>query len=590
MKTLLLINRVIGIALLAYAAAVGAFAADEDLKQDVLMRSLVDELERSMSLKLEDLEQPYFVQYSVEDQTVYTIYADAGAVFRSNESHSRILSTQVRVGSYDLDNSNFSGRGGSRGRGPGGGGRRSITRTSLPIEDDYLALRHAIWLATDGNYKQAVETLTRKRASLEEKNEPDRPADFMTVDPVQVFEPKAGLQFNRKEWEARLRELSGHVQKRFLPQDMSISLIVTVQNRYLVNSEGTRMRRGNIGTVVNVDLEIQADDGERISDERSYHVRTPGDLPDTASMKAELEKMAEQLQFTLSALVLENYTGPVLFEGVAAAQMFHQLLGTGLAGSPEPAGARRRGFAGSASLDTYLGRRILPRSFQVYDHPQTDAFPNVFLAGRYQYDDEGVEAHRVALVENGTLRDMVMSRTPTKKLTETTGHGRTTGFSGSPQAQIGCLFIESNDGVSNAELKQNLLEEADAQGLDFALKITTLGSGGTGTAKDGMAFFGRSGRGPGGSLQDPLYAYKVYVDDGREELVRSCQFGQITMRSLRDIIAASETVQVFNQISPSGFAPPSSISTPSVIFEEMDLTRIEPERDKQPFLKAPAAR
>lgn len=590
MKTLHLINRVIGIVLLGYAATSESFAADEDLKQDVLMRSLVDELERSMSLKLEDLDQPYFVQYSAADQTVYTISADGGAVFRSGESRSRILNVQVRVGSYDLDNSNFTGGGGFRGRG-GGGGRRSLTRVSLPVEDDYIAIRHAIWLATDRNYKQAVETLTRKRAYLEEKNETDRPADFMKTAPVRNIEPKTGVPFDRKEWEAKLREISGHVQQRFVPQDMSLSLNVTVQNKYLVNSEGTRMRRGDIGTVLNVDMQIQAEDGERFSDERSYHVRTPGDLPDIASVKAELETMAEQLSNTLKVPVLENYTGPVLFEGVASAQMFHQLLGRGLAGSPDPIGTRRRGgFGGSANLNTYLGRRILPRSFQIYDHPQIDAFPDVFLAGRYRYDDEGVEARRVDLVENGTLRSMVMSRTPAKKLSESTGHGRTTGFGGSPGAQVGCLFIESNDSVSDAELKQNLLEEAGAQGLDFALKITSLGGGATGTAKDGMAFFGRSVRGPGGSLPDPLFAFKVYVDDGREEMVRGCQFGQITMRALRDIIAAGDTQYAFNQINPNGFAPPSSIITPSVIFEEMDLTQTEPDRDKRPFLTAPAAR
>ena len=116
---------------------------------------------------------------------------------------------------------------------------------------------------------------------------------------------------------------------------------------------------------------------------------------------------------------------------------------------------------------------------------------------------------------------------------------------------------------------------------------TTLGTGASGSAKDGMAFFGRPGRGPRGGLTKPLYAYKVYVEDGREELVRGCQFGQVTLRSLRDIIAADESQEAYNQI---GSTPPSSIIAPSVIFEELDLTKVEIERDKRPFLKAPGAR
>lgn len=569
----------------------GSFAAEPDLEEDVLMRALADELERSMSLKLEGLDGPYLIQYFAEDEVVHSIYADAGAVFRSDESHSRVLSAQVRVGSYDLDNTNLPGGGGFRGgRSRGGGGQRNLTRTSLPVEDDYLAIRHATWLATDQNYKQAVEAMSRKRAYLAERNVEERPADFTKASTVRIVEPKAAFAFERAEWESKLRELSEHMRKQFSPQDMSISMIVTVQNRYLVNSEGTRMRTGQIGTVLNVNVEIQAEDGERLSDSRSYYVPAPSDLPAVESLKSELAKMGNQLESTLKTPVLENYTGPILFEGLAAAQMFQQLLAGGLTGSPEPIGGQQRSSGGSRNLDTYVGRRILPRSFQVYDSPQTDLYSDVFLAGRYQYDDEGIESQRVDLVKDGVLQGMVMSRTPTKKFSKSTGHGRGTGIGGAPSAQIGSLHIESDDGVPLAELKQNLLEEADAQGLKFALRITALGTGATGNAKHGEAFFGRGGRGPGASLPDPLYVYKVYVEDGREELARGCQFSQITLRSLRDIIAASETVEAYNQISPTGFSPPSSIIAPSVIFEELDLTKVEIERDKKPVLKAPETR
>ena len=136
-----------------------AFAfADQVSDNDVLFKALGDELKRSMSLRLEDLDQPYFIQYAVDDSVTYRIAAGQGGLLSSDQSRSRVLHSQVRVGSYELDNSNFTGRGGA-------GGRRGLSgSTELPTDDDYMALRHAIWLATDSQFKEAVEALTQKRA------------------------------------------------------------------------------------------------------------------------------------------------------------------------------------------------------------------------------------------------------------------------------------------------------------------------------------------------------------------------------------------------------------------------------------------
>src|SRR5262245_47867067 len=100
------------------------------VSEDVVLRALEDELQRSMTLRLEDLAPPYFVQHAVEDTTVYRISAAYGALLISDQDHSRDLHAQVRVGNYELDNSNFSGR-----------GRRDLGGSAdLPTDDDYLAL------------------------------------------------------------------------------------------------------------------------------------------------------------------------------------------------------------------------------------------------------------------------------------------------------------------------------------------------------------------------------------------------------------------------------------------------------------------
>src|SRR5690349_5922706 len=81
-------------------------SADEVPKDDIVFRALGSELKRSMTLHLEDLDKPYFIQYAIEDNVTYRVSATYGAIVRSTQDHSRVLHSQVRVGSYELDNSN----------------------------------------------------------------------------------------------------------------------------------------------------------------------------------------------------------------------------------------------------------------------------------------------------------------------------------------------------------------------------------------------------------------------------------------------------------------------------------------------------
>ena len=102
--------------------------ADQVPADDIVFKALGDELKRSMTLHLEDLEKPYFIQYTVEDSVTYHVSATYGSILRSGQDHSRVLHSQVRVGSYELDNSNFSNP-------RGGGGRRSLALTvELPLK------------------------------------------------------------------------------------------------------------------------------------------------------------------------------------------------------------------------------------------------------------------------------------------------------------------------------------------------------------------------------------------------------------------------------------------------------------------------
>ncbi len=380
--------------------------SDAAVSDDVVLKALVDELGRSMTLQLEELKSPYFVEYSVTDRSQHRFEATCGAIVSSDASKSKRLATSVRVGYYDLDNTNFAGGGGGGGfsgrRGGGGGGMGAGGMASLPIEDSYTAIRQATWLTTDSAYKNAVETLARKQAYMEgqQQDEP-RPNDFARAEPVVSIDPKIELAIDVPMWDERLRAVSARFLAHPHVLDSQVTLTASADNQYLVNSEGSRVRKAQTAVVLAISAQAQAADGAPLVEIVTRYAASPDELPGESDLLAIVDEMAGRLDGRLSAPVLDQYMGPVLFEDAAAPQLFEAMLGAGITGRPEPVGGGRRRVAGVESLDRYVGKRILPSGFQVFDDPSIDRAGGQFLAGHYEIDDEGVAAQRVNVVVDG---------------------------------------------------------------------------------------------------------------------------------------------------------------------------------------------
>jgi len=582
------------VAALLLAPVVPLRAAEAETLPDSqeLLRALVDELARSRSLQMEDLEKPYFIQFSVDDSISYQMAAAYGDLTSSERDRSRDFRCNTRVGSNELDNTNFSGdRGGFAAFFGGGSGGR---RASLPLDDDYQAIRQAIWWAVDQDYKDAVETLTKKRAYMKDKNLQDRPHDFAKASVVEHLEPTASLEFDRSAWEQKLRRISARFKKHPQIQDSNVRLFATVGNNYVVNTEGTRLRTADTGVLLIVTAELQAEDGMKVTDGRKYYGPTPQDLPPVEQIEADIDEMVVSMTRVAAAPVLERYTGPVLFDGEAAGQMFRTLIAEGIAGQVDPVGTQRSRQTGAGSLEKKLGQRVLPRTMQVHDDPTVRQVGGTHLLGHYRYDAEGVLAERVNLVVDGVLKNMVMSRAPTRELTGTNGHGRRAAGGGDISAAIGCLFIEDQEGLSDEELKARLIEAAREEGLEYGLRIGSVRSTGIGSTQSDLfaMFFRMQRRGGQQNVGDPIYACKVYVEDGREEPVRGCEFGQMKVRDLKHILAAGRTPAVYNYvgIGLGGATPATSIVAPGVLFEELELSEIRQEHDKRPILTTPLKR
>jgi TldD protein len=569
-------HQLILVAGLLFGRAFLAFSAETP--ENTVLKAIDDELARSMTLRLEGLDPPYFIQYEVADSTTHRVSASYGALLRSDQTRSRTLLSQLRVGSDALDNSNF------------GGGRSGLgASTSLPTDDDYRAIRHAIWRATDSQFKDALEILTRKRAYLKDRNLEDRPPDFAKAAPTVAVKDRANLSFDRAVWEEYVRRISVRARDFTHIQNAEVDLVTGLANRYLINSEGSRLRDGQTETLLRITLEGQGEDGQWLSDHLSYFAPAPEQLPPANEVLTDLNRLGDRLGRAIRAPVLDDYAGPVLFDGLAATQLFRQLLGSGIIGQPDPVGSPRRSAQGGDDFDNRVGKRILPQTFQIYDDPRTAKYENSFLAGHYLIDDEGVSAQRVNIVVDGKLEGMVMSRTPTRRFAQSNGHGRR-GGTDTPRSALGCLYVESTKSLNPEDLKKELLAAADGEGLKFGLRVTGLQSrtGGVGRGGGPAGRFRRGGGGAARVVGDPIYVFKVYVADGHEEPVRGCEFTSLDVQSLRKILAAGKVRTVQNNVI--GATPSSSIIAPAVLVGEVELSRIKLEGERKPILDGPLIR
>ena len=534
---------------------------------DPVMRAMTDELQRSVSeLQFKDLEKPYFIQYIVLDQDQYRSSATFGALTASNQSQSRYIQAQVRVGDYNFDNSEFVTGGNFQGPPPSG------VVASTIIENDYDRLRHALWLVTDAAYKQSVEQLARKRAFVENKVRGEQIPDFSQESAVtDLTARRAPMKIDQARWEKQLREWSAIFKQFPEIQQSSVVLQATLTQRYLVNSEGTRTLQPSLLVFVEVEAGTEAPDGMRLRHWIPFNATSLDELPPAQAISDSIRRMAADLTALRAAPVLEaDYSGPVLFTGQASAEMFARVLAPNLSGQRLPLTDREQQGSGTRSeLADRMNRPVLPAFLSVVDDPTEQRMGSQELMGHYKVDDQGVPARRVSLIEQGVLKTFLMSRRPSKNMPQSNGHGRS-GIPGREIAQIGNLFIQTSQGKSYDNLKQELIAMCKTEKLDYGILIKALIT---------------DTRTPIGV---PLLIYKVYVDDGREELVRGAFATGVPIRSLRQIDAVGNDSFVVNRLTGGGDLPtPTSIVAPSVLLEEMELKRPTGTQQKPSLLTHP---
>jgi TldD protein len=522
-----------------------------------------EELDRNFStLKTKADPAPYFLSYEVTEEEYHGVSATLGAIAGNTHEKSRRLDVCVRVGSPKLDNYH-------RVRGE----RTQFTSGALiTFEDQPPSIKHRIWLETDRAYRLAAERLIKIRTNAEVKvAEEDGSGDFSQEEPVVRLETVPHARFAAVEWAARVRKLSGRFSD--YPGILTSSVSVTYQDetKYFVSSEGSRLRYGRGFARVAVSAQAKATDGTDLATAETFEATDPAGLPRDEVIAAGVERVARDLEALLIAPEAQPFAGPAIFSGRAAGVFFHEIFGHRVEGH------RQKDEEEGQTFTKSVGGKVLPDFLSVVFDPTRKKVGNVELSGSYAFDDEGIAARPVTVVENGVLKAFLMSRSPIRGFDHSNGHGRR-----QPGLEVvsrqSNLLVESARAVPESRLREMLVEEIKRQNKPYGLYFRDVTGGFTTTARQGLQAF----------KVIPIVVYKVYPDGRPDELIRGADIVGTPLASFAKILATSDRPEVFNGYcgAESGRVPVSAVS-PALLVSEIEIEKKNKSQDRPPILPFP---
>jgi len=387
----------------------------------------------------------------------------------------------------------------------------------------------------------------------------DQPVDDFARAPVlQSIGPLAKLEDSPEHWRKLLESVTGLYRKYPDIQSVEASVRFTAVNEYFVNSEGTVTRQGHTTYALTLSGSAQAPDGMRLERSPYYMVGKPQELPSDAEISADAAKMLDTIMRLRQApIVEEEYRGPVVFYADAADDVFAGLVGSNVLGrKPQPGRPART----TGQYATSFKSKVLPDFLTVVDDPTMKEFQGHSLVGSYDVDSEGVKAAPVTVIDKGQLINYLVGREPIRDFPESNGHARAA-FGAGPLPSTANLVVRAEKSSSLEELKKQMIEMCRNQGRPYGYYVETLGPG-----------------------MSPRLLYRIWEKDGHEELVRGAVFNELDVRTLRNNLAAAGNDPLVSN-RPGGL--PSSVISPSILFDELEVKRADTSKDKLPEYPPP---
>ena len=586
----------------AAAKLVAPQAPIPESESDQTLRAMHDEMERSRTrLQLPGVDKPFYIEYRLLDIDVRSVTSSFGALIASNDTRNRFMSIDVRVGDYHLDSSNFVSEDGFQGF--------LGTTGEVGIDRDYNSLRQDLWLSTDQAYKQAVTQMSLKQSFLRSLTKPPEIDDFSQTTPIVKIDPRIEPDWTTRNWEEESRQASAALLKFPQLNATRVNYYLVYFTYYLMNTEGTTIRTSRHLAAIEAALDTTAGDGMPLHNFYAVYVSKPGELPDPATVGQSLAQASTQLMTLRQSPIVSDFTGPVLFQGAASGALLAQALAPSLSGARPPLSTMpafdemMQRMGGRSEWSGRVGSRVLPATMSLIDDPTLKEFNGAALLGNYDIDDEGVKAQRVVIVENGTLKNLLMSRRPGPEFQASNGHARSALLSDTRPLSSN-LMLQATGGLNSADLKKKFLDACHDDGHEWCLEIKSMDNPALSSIRqeDFSDFIGAVAGGVASGERIPLVMYRVYVADGREEMVRGGHIEGLQLRSLRNIPAYGDDENVFPymQNPTGGFAGtalgafgsaqggiPSTIVAPSLLLDEVEVRGFHGEPRRLPLVDAP---
>ena len=551
----------IAVAACGFLAVAGAAQAPTP----AVLVAMKEELDRSMAAMSSGDPAAYFISSTVADRQYSEVSGSNGALLTSTETRARWLEVQTRVGTYQLDDTHKLADRQPSWTSPG---------TSVIVDDDIPVLRREIWRETNRQYRAATEALIKVKTSQQvqvqtaEGNAPD----FSREKPHVSVGPHVEIKVDRKPWEEKVRKYTAAFSKSPEVLNSIATFTALGMNQYQVNTEGTQLAFGQVHYRLELYVQSKAPDGMDINRYANFDWLNSKDAPDDKVVFARIQTMIAETEALDKAPLVDPYAGPALLTGRAAAVFFHEVFGH------RAEGFRQKDINEGQTFTSKIGEQILPDFISIKDDPTQAALDQQMLLGNYAFDDEGVPAQNVQLVDHGVLKTFLMSRSPLVSIPQSNGHGRRQlGFV--PVARQGNLIVSSSKAVTNDQLREQLIAMVKSQGKPFGLLIDDIAGG--------FTFTGRQQ--PQAFQVLPLVVYKVYADGRPDQLVRGVDIVGTPLVSLTKIVATGDTPDIFNGYcgAESGSVPVAAVA-PAILISEMEVQKKETSTDKPPILPPPA--
>jgi predicted Zn-dependent protease len=543
-----------------------SFLEAQNAKPSTLLATLKVELDRSLRTLKSQPVPPYFLSYEVTDDQVVEVNASFGEITSSVRSRNRQLDVDLRVGDPHLDNTHLISTGF-----PASIFMERFGFIQVPLEDNPEALRSIIWYNTDRKYKAAVEQYTKVKTAVQVDVSPEDKSDDFAGEPAATyFEEPQILKVDPKVWEEKVRKYTAPFARYGNLYEAQAFFNADIETRWYVNSDGSEIQVSQPFYRLMISALSKADDGMELPRYESYFAFTPQGLPDDAVVLKDVDGMIHDLEALRNAPVADPYTGPAILSGRASAVFFHEIFGHRVEAH------RQKSEEEGQTFKKKVGQPVLGSNFSVYSDPTLRRLGDSDLVGTYTYDNEGVKARRVVVVDHGVLKNFLMSRSPIEGFPQSNGHGRRQqGFAA--VARQSNLIVEVSDPLTHAELKRMLVEEIRKQNKPFGLFFQDI--------EGGFTLTGRVI--PNAFNVLPIMVYRVYPD-GREELVRGVDLIGTPLTTFSKMVAGDNQIATFNGIcgAESG-AVPVSASSPAVLVSQIEVQKKEKSQERTPILPPP---